>query len=40
MTCSKKTRPLTGVSSIWVRENSACKTEMSYRYPAARSAAL
>ena len=26
------------MSSTWVRENSACKMEMSYRYPAARSA--
>ncbi len=40
MTCSKKIRPDTGLSSIWVSENSACKTEMSYRYPAARSAGL
>ena len=31
MTCSKKIRPDTGLSSIWVKENSACKTEMSYR---------
>src|ERR1035437_3090018 len=38
ITCSKKIRPDRGRSSIWVRENSACRTEMSYRYPAARSA--
>ena len=25
MTCSKKIRPVTGLSSIWVRENSACR---------------
>jgi hypothetical protein len=31
MTCSKKIRPDTGLSSIWVSENSACKMEMSYR---------
>ena len=29
MTCSKNTRPDTGLSSIWVRENSACRIEMS-----------
>ena len=29
MTCSKNTCPDTGRSSIWVRENSACKMEMS-----------
>ena len=38
MTWSKKIRPETGLSSTWVRENSACSTEMSYRYPAAWSA--
>ena len=37
MTCSKKIRPVTGASSTWVRENSACSTETSYRYPAALS---
>jgi len=31
MTCSKKICPDTGLSSIWVSENSACKMEMSYR---------
>jgi hypothetical protein len=31
MTCSKKIRPVTGLSSTWVRENSACSTEASYR---------
>ena len=31
MTCSKKIRPDTGLSSIWVSENSACRMEMSYR---------
>jgi hypothetical protein len=29
--CSKKIHPLTGESSIWVRENSACRTDSSYR---------
>ncbi len=29
MTCSKKIRPETGRSSIWVRENSACRIERS-----------
>ena len=29
MTCSKKTRPDTGLSSIWVRENSACRIDRS-----------
>ena len=29
MTCSKNTRPETGRSSTWVRENSACQTEIS-----------
>src|SRR5258705_12494675 len=38
MACSKKIRPATGVSRTWVRENSACTTEISYRYPAAWSA--
>src|SRR5450755_516202 len=28
MTCSKKTRPDTGLPGIWVRENSACRMEM------------
>ena len=40
MTCSKKIRPVTGASSTWVRENSACTTETSYRYPAAASSAV
>ena len=40
MTCSKKIRPVTGLSSTWVRENSACSTETSYRYPAAVSSAV
>ena len=40
MTCSKKIRPVTGLSSTWVRENSACSTEASYRYPAAVSSAV
>jgi hypothetical protein len=40
ITCSKKIRPETGRSSIWVSENSACRTEISYRYPAARSASV
>jgi hypothetical protein len=31
MTCSKKILPVIGLSSIWVRENSACSTEISYR---------
>ena len=29
MTCSKNTRPEIGRSRTWVRENSACRTEMS-----------
>ena len=29
MTWLKKIRPVTGLSSTWVRENSACSTEMS-----------
>lgn len=29
ITCSKKIRPETGRSSIWVKENSACRIEMS-----------
>ena len=33
MTCSKKIRPDTGLSSIWVRENSACRMEMSTGSP-------
>ena len=37
---SKKIRPVTGASSIWVRENSACSTDSSYRYPAAASSAV
>ena len=40
MTCSKKIRPVTGLSSTWVRENSACSTETSYQYPAAVSPAV
>jgi hypothetical protein len=40
MTCSKKIRPATGESSTWVRENSACSTDGSYRYPAAASSAV
>jgi transposase len=36
--CSKKIRPDTGLPSIWASENFACKMEMSYRCPAARSA--
>jgi len=40
MTCSKKSRPVTGLSSIWVSENSACRMDRSYRYPAARSAGV
>jgi hypothetical protein len=31
MTCSKKIRPVTDWSSIWVSENSACRMEISYR---------
>src|SRR5512135_2109032 len=31
ITWSKKIRPDRGRSSIWVRENSACKIEVSYR---------
>ena len=40
MTCSRKIRPEIGVSSIWVRENSAYRIDMSWRWPAARSAAV
>src|SRR5712672_4630318 len=29
ITCSKNRRPCTGRSSTWVKENSACKIEMS-----------
>ena len=38
ITCSKNILPVTGWSSIWVKENSACRTDISYRYPAPRSA--
>ena len=38
MTWPEKIRPDSGRSRTWVRENSACSTEMSYRYPAAWSA--
>ena len=40
MTCSRKIRPEIGVSSIWVRENSAYRIDRSWRWPAARSAAV
>ena len=40
ISCSKKIRPVTGASSTWVRENSACSMETSYRYPAAVSSAV
>jgi hypothetical protein len=40
MTCSRKIRPEVGVSSIWVRENSARRIDRSWRWPAARSAAV
>ena len=40
MTCSRKIRPEIGVSSIWVRENSARRIDRSWRWPAARSAAV
>ena len=33
-------RPVTGASSTWVRENSACSTETSYRCPDAVSSAV
>jgi hypothetical protein len=29
MTCSKNALPVTGLPGIWVKENSACKMEMS-----------
>jgi hypothetical protein len=32
MTCSKKIRPATGASSIWVRENPAADRAADYRY--------
>ena len=33
MTCSRKIRPEIGVSSIWVRENSSCRIDRSWRRP-------
>src|SRR6478609_5952805 len=40
MTCSKKTRPVTGASSIWVNENSACRIEIWSSNPSARSSGV
>lgn len=40
MTWPKKIRPETGLSSIWVWENSACKMDTSSVWPAAMSSSV